>query len=132
MRFLLLILFSLTFLNAHNLKIFTTRDAGILEVYAYFNKNAPCMECNVSVENRTSSELFTLKTNDKGKAKIPLSIKPTKVTVTADLGHKNSLVIMENLKTETTVLPYPFWAKILFALFVIGIFFVGFYWAKRR
>lgn len=119
-------------LQAHSLKIFSSKDENFLHVKSYFNASSPCIECDVVVLSAKKDVPFSFKTNDQGEVDIPLDILPTKVTVTAGLGHKNSLIIEENMKKNSTVLPYPFWVKILLGLCVIGGFFALFFWIKRR
>lgn len=131
MRYLVF-LFLLSTLQAHNLKIFTSKDKDFIHVKAYFSAKSPCMDCNITAIRYDKKPSFTSKTDKKGNAKISLDINPIEIIVNADLGHRNSVKLKPTLQKQNTDLPMPFWVKILMAFICIFSFFAGLKWAKKK
>ncbi len=128
MRFLLFLLFSCAFLQAHSLKLFNTQDEQFISIKAYFSASSPCRECIVSVQTADKNN-FKLKTDKKGFVKIALNKKPIKITVDGGLGHQNSITLSQKAKQKQTFL--PFWLKMLLSLLCIGLFFALLKFVKK-
>ena len=83
-------LFFLTVLSSfafsHALHLFATQEGDKVEIYSYFYKNSPCMECEVliSVDGR---EILRTRTDKEGLASIRIPAKNFTIQIYGGAGH---------------------------------------------
>lgn len=83
-------LFFLTVLSSfafsHALHLFATQEGDKVEIYSYFYKNSPCMQCEVliSVDGR---EILRTKTDKEGLASIRIPAKNFTIQIYGGAGH---------------------------------------------
>ena len=69
MRALLLLTVLSSFAFSHALHLFATQEGDRVEIYSYFYKNSPCMECEVLIST-DGREILRTKTDKEGLASI--------------------------------------------------------------
>lgn len=82
--FFLAVLSSFAF--SHALHLFATQEGDKVEIYSYFYKNSPCMQCEVliSVDGR---EILRTKTDKEGLASIRIPAKNFTIQIYGGAGH---------------------------------------------
>ena len=82
--FFLAVLSSFAF--SHALHLFATQEDDKVEIYSYFYKNSPCMQCEVliSVDGR---EILRTKTDKEGLASIRIPAKNFTIQIYGGAGH---------------------------------------------
>lgn len=82
--FFLAVLSSFAF--SHALHLFATQEGDRVEIYSYFYKNSPCIECEVliSVDGR---EILRTRTNKEGLASIKIPAKNFTIQIYGGAGH---------------------------------------------
>ena len=82
--FFLAVLSSFAF--SHALHLFATQEGDKVEIYSYFYKNSPCMQCEVliSVDGR---EILRTRTDKEGLASIKIPAKNFTIQIYGGAGH---------------------------------------------
>ena len=82
--FFLAVLSSFAF--SHALHLFATQEGDKVEIYSYFYKNSPCMDCEVliSVDGR---EILRTRTDKEGLASIKIPAKNFTIKIYGGAGH---------------------------------------------
>ena len=83
-------LFFLTVLSSfafsHALHLFATQEGDKVEIYSYFYKNSPCMECEVLI-SADGREILRTKTDKEGLASIRIPAKNFTIQIYGGAGH---------------------------------------------
>ncbi|DAB34949.1 MAG TPA: hypothetical protein CFH82_02685, partial [Sulfurospirillum sp. UBA12182] len=87
----LIFLFFITALQAHSLKIFTTQEAQTLHIFTYFSKSSPCQECLIELTDEKGTIIETTKSDEAGKAVLPIKADKFEIVVQASLWAQNDL-----------------------------------------
>ena len=86
MRTLFFLAVFTSFAFSHALHLFATQEGDRVEIYSYFYKNSPCMECEVliSVDGR---EILRTRTDKEGLASIKIPAKNFTIQIYGGAGH---------------------------------------------
>ena len=83
-------LFFLTVLSSfafsHALHLFATQEGDKVEIYSYFYKNSPCMECEVLI-SADGREILRTRTDKEGLASIKIPAKNFTIKIYGGAGH---------------------------------------------
>ena len=83
-------LFFLTVLSSfafsHALHLFATQEGDKVEIYSYFYKNSPCMECEVLI-SADGREILRTRTDKEGLASIKIPAKNFTIQIYGGAGH---------------------------------------------
>ena len=83
-------LFFLTVLSSfafsHALHLFATQEGDKVEIYSYFYKNSPCMECEVLI-SADGREILRTRTDKEGLASIRIPAKNFTIQIYGGAGH---------------------------------------------
>ena len=86
MRALLLLTVLSSFAFSHALHLFATQEGDRVEIYSYFYKNSPCMECEVLIST-DGREILRTKTDKEGLASIRIPAKNFTIQIYGGAGH---------------------------------------------
>ena len=83
-------LFFLTVLSSfafsHALHLFATQEGDKVEIYSYFYKNSPCMQCEVLI-SAGGREILRTRTDKEGLASIKIPAKNFTIQIYGGAGH---------------------------------------------
>ena len=82
--FFLAVLSSFAF--SHALHLFATQEGDKVEIYSYFYKNSPCMDCEVLI-SADGREILRTKTDKEGLASIRIPAKNFTIQIYGGAGH---------------------------------------------
>lgn len=82
--FFLAVLSSFAF--SHALHLFATQEGDRVEIYSYFYKNSPCMECEVLI-SADGREILRTRTDKEGLASIKIPAKNFTIQIYGGAGH---------------------------------------------
>ena len=82
--FFLAVLSSFAF--SHALHLFATQEGDRVEIYSYFYKNSPCMECEVLI-SADGREILRTRTDKEGLASIRMPAKNFTIQIYGGAGH---------------------------------------------
>ena len=82
--FFLAVLSSFAF--SHALHLFATQEGDKMEIYSYFYKNSPCMQCEVLI-SADGREILRTKTDKEGLASIKIPAKNFTIQIYGGAGH---------------------------------------------
>lgn len=86
MRALLLLTVLTSFAFSHALHLFATQEGDRVEIYSYFYKNSPCMECEVLI-SADGREILRTRTDKEGLASIKIPAKNFTIQIYGGAGH---------------------------------------------
>ncbi|WP_314986993.1 hypothetical protein [uncultured Campylobacter sp.] len=86
MRALLLLTVLTSFAFSHALHLFATQEGDRVEIYSYFYKNSPCMECEVLI-SADGREILRTRTDKEGLASIRIPAKNFIIQIYGGAGH---------------------------------------------
>ena len=82
--FFLAVLSSFAF--SHALHLFATQEGDKVEIYSYFYKNSPCMDCEVLI-SADGREILRTRTDKEGLASIKIPAKNFTIQIYGGAGH---------------------------------------------
>ena len=82
--FFLAVLSSFAF--SHALHLFATQEGDRVEIYSYFYKNSPCMECEVLI-SADGREILRTRTDKEGLVSIKIPAKNFTIQIYGGAGH---------------------------------------------
>jgi len=124
MKYLIVLLLFFSSVYAHKLYIIADDNGKTLHIKSYFTKSSFCQECKVEIFGNNDKVLFEGKTDKKGNASFPFTMKNIDIEVTASMGHKNR-ISYESENEIVSIEQNESYKKILLALGIIAfIFFI--------
>lgn len=86
MRALFFLTVLASFAFSHALHLFATQEGDKVEIYSYFYKNSPCMECEVLI-SADGREILRTRTDKEGLASIKIPAKSFTIQIYGGAGH---------------------------------------------
>ena len=86
MRTLFFLAVFTSFAFSHALHLFATQEGDRVEIYSYFYKNSPCMECEVLI-SADGREILRTRTVKEGLASIKIPAKNFTIQIYGGAGH---------------------------------------------
>ena len=86
MRTLFFLAVFTSFAFSHALHLFATQEGDRVEIYSYFYKNSPCMECEVLI-SADGREILRTRTDKEGLANIRIPAKNFTIQIYGGAGH---------------------------------------------
>lgn len=86
MRALFFLTVFTSFAFSHALHLFAAQEGDKVEIYSYFYKNSPCMECEVLI-SADGCEILRTKTDKEGLASIRIPAKNFTIQIYGGAGH---------------------------------------------
>ena len=86
MRTLFFLAVFTSFAFSHALHLFATQEGDRVEIYSYFYKNSPCMECEVLI-SADGREILRTRTDKEGLASIKIPAKNFTIQIYGGAGH---------------------------------------------
>ena len=86
MRTLFFLTVLASFAFSHALHLFATQEGDKVEIYSYFYKNSPCMECEVLI-SADGREILRTRTDKEGLASIRIPAKNFTIQIYGGAGH---------------------------------------------
>ena len=86
MRTLFFLAVFTSFAFSHALHLFATQEGDRVEIYSYFYKNSPCMECEVLI-SADGREILRTRTDKEGLASIKIPAKNFTIKIYGGAGH---------------------------------------------
>lgn len=122
MRFLLLLVLVVSSIFAHKLYIMADDDGKLLHVKSYFTKSSFCQDCKVKILDKNKKVLFEGKTDKKGLATFPFTVKNIDIEVIGSMGHQNEISYARQ-DEMVTVEQNESYTKLLMSLGIIALIF---------
>ena len=86
MRTLFFLAVFTSFAFSHALHLFATQEGDRVEIYSYFYKNSPCMQCEVLI-SANGREILRTRTDKEGLASIKIPAKNFTIQIYGGAGH---------------------------------------------
>ena len=86
MRALFFLTVLISFAFSHVLHLFATQEGDRVEIYSYFYKNSPCMQCEVLI-SADGREILRTRTDKEGLASIKIPAKNFTIQIYGGAGH---------------------------------------------
>ena len=86
MRTLFFLAVFTSFAFSHALHLFATQEGDKVEIYSYFYKNSPCMDCEVLI-SADGREILRTRTDKEGLASIRMPAKNFTIKIYGGAGH---------------------------------------------